>query len=68
MSRRNSNKKMRNNKVMSSNQKLKSDFINYYDYIDLFHTEYNLIDKENRKNLEQISKSLCEITIAKGDN
>lgn len=68
MSRRNSNKKMRNNKVMSSNQKLKSDFINYYDYIDLFHTEYLILDKECRKNLEQISKSLVEINIAKGDN
>lgn len=53
MPRRNSNKKMKNKKVMSSNQKLKSDFINYYDYMDLFHESYSIIDKECRENLKK---------------
>ena len=42
--------------------------MNYFDYLSFFESEYDLINNECRKNLKQISKSLCEITIAKGDN
>lgn len=58
----------REREIVNCCNKLKKDYINYYDYLDFFTEEYKILDKECRKNLEQISKSLVEINIAKGDN
>ena len=55
-------------KYLRSQNKLKKDYMNYFDYLSFFEEEYKILDNECRKNLEQISKSLVEITIAKGDN
>ena len=59
----------REREVVNCCNKLKRDYISPIDLMDFFAEEYLIQqDKECRKNLEQISKSLCEITIAKGDN
>lgn len=58
----------REREIVNCCNKLKRDYISPIDLMDFFAEEYKILDKENRKNLEQISKSLCEITIAKGDN
>ena len=54
-------------KYLRSQSRTKKE-MNYFDYLLFFEEEYSLINNECRKNLKQISKSLCEITIAKGDN
>ena len=65
----------RNKKAMKNqrecylrNQSRMKKEMNYFDYLSFFEEEYKILDNECRKNLEQISKSLVEITIAKGDN
>lgn len=59
---------LRESQIMCANNKLKKDYINYYDYADLFYYEYEIINNECRNNLKQISKKLVEVEIAKGDN
>lgn len=54
-------------KYLRSQSRMKKE-MNYFDYLSFFEEEYKILDNECRKNLEQISKSLVEITIAKGDN
>ena len=54
-------------KYLRSQSRMKKE-MNYFDYLSFFEEEYKILDNECRKNLKQISKSLCEITIAKGDN
>lgn len=51
---RKTNKKMRKeNKIMNSAQKLKSDFMTYYDYLDFYSESYSIIDKTCRENLKK---------------
>lgn len=54
-------------KYLRNQSRMKKE-MNYFDYLSFFEEEYKILDNECRKNLEQISKSLVEITIAKGDN
>ena len=61
-------KKLRESQLMCANNKLKKDYINYYDYADLFYYEYELINNECKENLKKISRKLVEVEIAKGDN
>lgn len=60
--------KQREAVIVDCQKKLKKDYINYYDYADLFYYEYELINNECRNNLKKISKKLVEVEIAKGDN
>ena len=56
-------------KIMRSEQKLKSDFINFYDYCNFFYDTYTEIesDRQHRNNLKQISKQLTAVEIEEGD-
>lgn len=52
---------MRESQLMDCQQKLKKDYINYYDYADLFYYEYELINNECKNNLKKISEKLIKI-------
>lgn len=54
-------KNQRESQIMCANNKLKKDYINYYDYADLFYYEYEIINNECRNNLKQISEKLIKI-------
>lgn len=56
-------------KIMRSEQKLKSDFINFYDYCNFFYDTYMEIesDRQRRNNLKAISKQLTTVEIESGD-
>ena len=56
-------------KIMRSEQKLKSDFINFYDYCNFFYDTYMEIesDRQRRGNLKAISKQLTAVEIEEGD-
>ena len=60
--------KQREAVIMHCQQKLKRDYMNYFDYVSFFEEEYEIINNECRNNLKQISKKLVEVEIAKGDN
>ena len=64
------NKKNQRAKLMQSEQKLRKDFINFYDYCNFFYDTYVEIesDRQRRENLKQISKQITLVEIAKGDN
>lgn len=58
----------REREIVNCCNKLKKDYINYYDYADLFYYEYELINNQCKENLKKISRKLVEVEIAKGDN
>lgn len=63
------NKKNQRAKLMQSEQKLRKDFINFYDYCNFFYDTYIEIesDRQRRENLKQISKQIASVEIKEGD-
>ena len=63
------NKSNQRAKLMRSEQKLRKDFINFYDYCNFFYDTYVEIesDRQRRENLKQISKQLTAVEIESGD-
>ena len=63
------NKTNQRAKLMQSEQKLRKDFINFYDYCNFFYDTYVEIesDRQRRENLKQISKQITLVEIESGD-
>ena len=63
------NKSNQRAKLMQSEQKLRKDFINFYDYCNFFYDTYVEIesDRQRRENLRQISKQITSVEIESGD-
>lgn len=63
------NKKNQRAKLMQSEQKLRKDFINFYDYCNFFYDTYVEIesDRQRRENLKQISKQITTVEIESGE-
>ena len=59
--------KQREAVIMDCQQKLKKDYINYYDYADLFYYEYEIINNECRNNLKKINEKLLNVDFESGD-
>ena len=59
------NKTNQRAKLMQSEQKLRKDFINFYDYCNFFYDTYVEIesDRQRRENLKQISKQITSVEI-----
>ena len=53
--------KQREAVIMDCQQKLKRDYMNYFDYVSFFEEEYLIQDRENRENLKIISEKLIKI-------
>lgn len=63
------NKTNQRAKLMQSEQKLRNDFITFYDYCNFFYDTYVEIesDRQRRENLKQISKQIMSVEIESGD-
>ena len=60
-------KQMREREIVNCCNKLKKDYMNYFDYVSFFEEEYEIIDNKCRDNLKQISKKLVEVEVYPND-
>ena len=51
----------REREIVNCCNKLKRDYMNYFDYVSFFEEEYLIQDRENRENLKIISEKLIKI-------